>query len=75
MEPDLDLVETQDLVEALLRRSRVAVVLLCRPRDDNSDEEVVTSIGNEDLCLGLCESMSTRLRAIIERDFLEQIEE
>jgi hypothetical protein len=69
---NLDLVETQELVEALFRRCRVGVVLLTRHRDENNDEEVYTSIGNESTALGLCEAMSTRLRLIVENQFREE---
>ena len=69
---DLDLVETGELMEALFRRSSVAVILLTKHRDDDTDLATFATKGNEEFCLGSCEAMAARLRIMIEHDFLSQ---
>lgn len=68
---ELDLVDTQELMEALFRRCRAGVIMLMQDRDETSDTEAYASRGNESFCLGLCEAMSERLRILIRDDFSE----
>lgn len=70
---DLDLVETQLLMEALFRRCRAGVILLTQDRDEKSDSEAFMISGNEAYCLGLCEAMSARIKGMLTSEFLEEV--
>jgi hypothetical protein len=71
---ELDLVTTDDLMHALFRRCRTGVITLMQNRDQETDARVYSWTGGEEHALGLCEAMSTRLRLMIESDFVEDNE-
>lgn len=74
---DLDLIETEDMVAALFRRSHCGIVILTRTLDVDADDEAMfwSCKGADPYCQGLAQSVADKLSAKGQAKFLGLIDD